>query len=70
MSWMPGRPTSSSDCATRAWISVVGHRVPELLAQAVGDVLADGERVEEGGALEEVGDAAADLGVARRRRCA
>ena len=42
---------------------VLAHRLPVLLAEAVGDVLADGERVEEGGALEQVGDAAADVRV-------
>ena len=36
---------------------VFAHRVPELLAQAVRDVLADVERVEERGALEEIRDA-------------
>ena len=40
---------------------VLAHLVPELLAQAVRDVLADVERVEERRTLEEVRDATPDL---------
>src|SRR5260370_10170307 len=39
-----------------------GHLVPELFAQAVRDVLAHVERVEKGCGLEEIRDAAAQLG--------
>ena len=61
MSSMPGQADELERLRDARADLLVGHRVPELLAQAVGDVLADGERVEERGALEEVRDAAAHV---------